>query len=293
MKILITGAGGQLATEVCRVLKLQKSSLGAIPKELLNTSIVPLNKSELDISNLSMVEAVLKEVKPDVVINCAAYTKVDLCESESNLAFKVNSLGPRNLAIICEQIGAKLVHISTDYVFSGEGNTPFKEYHKVDPKSVYGKTKLLGEEYVREFSSRYFIIRTSWLYGKSGKNFVYTIIKNGREKGKLKVVNDQVGSPTNCEDLAYHILKLLATKEYGIYNCAGKGPCTWYDFACKIIQFSGIDCEVSPCSTGEFPTVAERPKYSYLENQMLKCTIGDNMRTWEEALKDFIDHMDK
>ena len=288
MIILITGAGGQLASEIERILTEKKCSLGHISEEILNAQVICLAKNKLDISDLKQVNEVLCRLKPTIIINCAAYTNVDGCESNENFAFKVNALGPRNIAMISEKIGAKVVHISTDYVYSGEGNNPFCEYDMVSPISVYGKTKLLGDEYVKGFSSKHFIVRTSWVYGTKGKNFVYTIMNKGKELGKLKVVNDQVGSPTNCEDLAYHILKIMGTEEYGIYNCTGNGICTWYDFACKIIEFSNIDCVVSPCSTEEFKTVAKRPHYSYLDNMMLRNTVGDEMRPWEEALREFI-----
>jgi len=276
MVILVTGAHGQLGHEVLTQLKGTEHE------------VFHFSKDGLDISNLSDVISVFNGTKPDVVINCAAYTNVDGCESNKDEAFKVNALGAKNLAMICEQVGAKLIHISTDYVYNSEHTEPIREYELTEPESVYGKTKLMGDEYVRDFCSKYFIIRTSWLYGMKGKNFVYTILKNAKEKGKLKVVNDQIGSPTNCKDLVSHVLKLMSTEEYGIYHCTAKGECSWYDFACKIVELSGIPCEVSSCATGEFKTVAKRPAYSYLDNMMLRCTIGDNMRPWEEALEEFI-----
>lgn len=288
MNILITGAGGQLASEIERILLEKECSVGKIDESLLNSNIICLDKSKLDISDLNQVNEKFHTLKPDVVINCAAYTNVDGCESNKDLAFKVNALGPRNIAMVAEKIGAKVVHISTDYVYSGEGNVPFCEYDIRNPISVYGKTKFLGEEYIKNFCNKYFIVRASWVYGTKGKNFVYTIINRAKELGKLKVVNDQFGSPTNCEDLAYHIFKIINTEEYGIYNCTGNGVCTWYDFACKIVEFSNIKCDVDPCKTGEFKTVAKRPAYSYLDNMMIRNTVGDEMRNWEEALKEFI-----
>ena len=225
---------------------------------------------------------------PNIAINCAAYTNVDSCEDNYELAFKVNSLGARNLAIACEKIKAKLIHISTDYVFEGNGQVPYKEYDLNNPVSVYGKSKLLGERYVKEFCSRYFIVRTSWLYGYSGNNFVKTIIKAAKEKRQLQVVDDQIGNPTNAEDLAYHILKLLLTEEYGIYHCTGSGECSWYDFACKIVEFSNIDCKVDRMKSDKLNRKAKRPYFSSLDNMMLRCTIGDEMRNWQEALKVFI-----
>jgi dTDP-4-dehydrorhamnose reductase len=153
---------------------------------------------------------------------------------------------------------------------------------------VYGNTKYLGEEYVKQFCSRYFIVRTAWLYGYYGKNFVKTIIKAAKENGKLDVVNDQRGNPTNAEDLAYHLLKLALTEEYGIYHCTGNGECSWYDFACRIVEYSNINCSVNPITSEKINRAAKRPSYSSLDNMMLRCTVGDEMRHWEEALKMFI-----
>jgi len=212
----------------------------------------------------------------------------DLSENNEDFAFKVNSIGPRNLAMACEMINAKLVQVSTDYVFSGIGNKPLTGYDLTAPYSAYGKTKLLGEKYVKEFCSKYFIVRTAWLYGYVGHNFVYTMMRLGKEKDKLKVVNDQIGNPTHANDLAYHILKLIETEEYGIYHCTGKGECSWHDFAKTIIELCGAKCDVEPCTSEEYKTPAKRPEYSSLDNMMLRCTVGDEMRDWKEAIKSFI-----
>ena len=289
MKVLVTGAKGQLAMEIRSILENRSSELGPVDKLYSNSQMIYVARDELDITRLSDVMNFMGKYKPDIVINCGAYTNVDKCESDYESAFRVNSIGPRNLAMACEKIEAKLIHISTDYVFNGEGNIPFKEYDLPHPVSVYGKTKLLGEQYVRENCSRYFIVRTSWLYGRYGKNFVYTIMKAAKEKGHLDVVNDQRGNPTNAEDLAYHILKLSLTDEYGIYHCTGKGECSWYDFASKIVEYSKIECTVSPMTSDSLKRAAKRPEYSSLDNMMLRCTIGDEMRNWETALKLFID----
>lgn len=290
MKILITGSKGQLGNELQDIIKTGKAEIGKVSEEIKNSEVFALDVEELDITNLGQVKKVLNEIKPDVVINCAAATNVDGCESNKDLAFKINSIGPRNLAMVCEVIGAKLVQVSTDYVFSGVGEVPLTEYDLTAPYSVYGKTKLKGEEYVREFSSKYYVVRTAWLYGYVGKNFVYTMMNLGEQKESLNVVNDQKGNPTNANDLAYHILKLIETEEYGIYHCTGKGECTWYDFAKLIMELSGRSCVVSPCTSEEFKTPAKRPEYSSLDNMMLRCTIGDEMRHWKEALKNFMDN---
>ena len=292
MKILITGSKGQLGNELLDIIKSGKAEIGEVSDSIKKCKVIALDVDELDITDLGQVKDKINDLKPDVVINCAAATNVDGCESNEDFAFKVNSIGPRNLAMACEEIGAKLVQVSTDYVFSGIGNKPLIEYDLTAPYSVYGKTKLLGENYVREFSSKYFIVRTAWLYGYLGHNFVYTMRKLGKEKDVITVVNDQRGNPTHANDLAYHILKLIQTDEYGVYHCTGKGECTWYEFAKMIIELSGEKCEVKPCTSEEYKTPARRPEYSSLDNMMLRNTVGDDMRDWKEAIKSFIGKLD-
>lgn len=293
MKILITGSKGQLGNELQRIIQNGYSEIGKVSENIKNSEAFPLDRDELDITKLEDVKKVLNEIKPDVVINCAAATNVDGCESNQDMAFQINAIGARNLAMVCEEIGAKLVQVSTDYVFSGKGDTPLTEYDMPDPYSVYGKTKLKGEEYVREFSSKYYIVRTAWLYGYVGKNFVYTMMRLGKEKEALTVVNDQRGNPTHANDLAHHILKLIETEEYGVYHCTGKGECSWYDFASLIMELSGRNCKVTPVTSEEYKTPAKRPEYSSLDNMMLRCTVGDEMRDWKEALKSFMNNVEE
>lgn len=293
MKILITGSKGQLGNELQDIIKSGKAEIGEVSEVIKEAEIIALDVDELDITNLDSVKDRVRSLKPDVVINCAAATNVDGCESNEDFAFKVNSIGPRNLAIACEEIGAKIVQVSTDYVFSGIGNKPLTEYDLPAPYGIYGKTKLLGENYVREFSSKYFIVRTAWLYGYVGHNFVYTMRRLGKEKDMITVVDDQRGNPTHANDLAYHILKLIQTEQYGVYHCTGKGECTWYDFAKMIIELSGESCEVKPCTSDEYKTPAKRPEYSSLDNMMLRNTVGDEMRDWKDAIKSFINKIDK
>ena len=297
MKILITGSNGQLGNELQKIVATGKAEIGAVSEEIKNAEVFAMDVDTLDITNLEQVKKVLNEVKPDVVINCAAATNVDGCEANQDLAFKINSLGPRNLAMVAEELGAKIVQVSTDYVFSGVGETPLKESDLVAPVSVYGKTKLLGEEFIRDFSSKYYIVRTAWLYGYVGHNFVYTMMKLGKDRDTLSVVNDQLGNPTHANDLAYHILKLIQTEEYGVYHCTGKGECSWFDFASEIMKLSGRNCTVNPCTSEEYksmyPNSADRPAYSSLDNMMLRCTIGDEMRDWKDALKTFMDNVEK
>lgn len=291
MKILITGSKGQLGNELQNIIKIGEAEIGLVSEAIKNTQVIALDIDELDITNLEEVREIIHSESPNVVINCAAATNVDGCETNKELAFKINSIGPRNLAIVCEELGAKLVQISTDYVFSGDGENELNEFDLTGPESVYGTTKLLGERYVSEFSSKYFIVRTAWLYGYVGKNFVYRMMNLGKTKEFINVVNDQRGNPTNANDLAYHILKIIETEEYGVYHCTGKGECSWYEFAKTIMELSNINCVVKPCASEEFITVAKRPKYSSLDNLMLRCTVGDEMRDWKEALESFIERV--
>ncbi|MCR4942956.1 MAG: dTDP-4-dehydrorhamnose reductase [Clostridium sp.] len=292
MKILITGGNGQLGNELKSILTTGTAEIGKSPVDISKVEAIYTDADELDITNLQEVKEVVSKEKPDVIINCAAFTNVDGCESNQDAAFKVNALGPRNLAIAAEMIGAKLVHVSTDYVFPGVGTVSLKEFDATNPVSTYGTTKLLGEEYVREFSTKYYIVRTAWLYGYIGKNFVYTMMRLAKANDKITVVNDQRGNPTNANDLAYHILKLINTEEYGVYHCTANGECSWYDFASKIVAMSGEDCTVEPCTSEEYasmyPNSAKRPEYSSLDNMMLRCTVGDEMRNWQDAIETFM-----
>ena len=283
MNVLITGSNGQLGRELAKNLSNGFTELGPIPETLQGAQVVCVDVEEMDITNYDAVVDLVEELNLDLIINCAAYTNVNKCETDSDAAFRVNALGARNLAMAAERFGAKLVHVSTDYVFSGEDREPRTEWDLCNPQSVYGKTKYLGEQYVRDFCSRYFIVRTAWLYGYVGNNFVKTILRLARENGGVKVVNDQFGNPTNAADLAHHILKLAATEQYGVYHCTGSGECSWYDFASKIVEYT-------PCTTDEYPTPAKRPAYSALDHRMLRNTVGDEMRPWQEALKYFLDH---
>lgn len=285
MRLLITGAAGQLGNELRRQIELGSSALGPVPKMLKKATVYYVDLPDADLSDKTEAFALIRDHMPDVVINCAAYTNVDKCETDFDTAYAANALGPRNLAVACEAAGAKLIHVSTDYVFSGNGDVPRSEADLPAPQSAYGRTKLLGEEYVKDFCSKWFIIRTSWLYGRVGGNFVKTIARVAKQKGSLSVVNDQLGNPTNAEDLAYHILKLACTEEYGVYHCTGEGVCSWYDFACEIVRQAGIDAKVNPCTSEEYPSPTKRPEYSALDNTMLRLTVGNEMRQWQQALE--------
>lgn len=297
MKIMITGSHGQLGNALQSILAAGETGIGKIDAAYRDAEVTAVDVDKLDITDFAAVDAFVGRVQPDILINCAAMTNVDGCESAYETAMRVNAIGPGNLASAAEKYGAKLVHVSTDYVFQGDGNTPRCEWDVCAPNTVYGKSKLLGEKYVAERSSRYFILRTAWLYGLIGKNFVKTMRRLGASNETVSVVSDQRGNPTNADDLAYHILKVALTENYGIYHCTGTGECSWYDFASRIMELSGLQCKVLPCTTEEYaakyPTAAPRPAYSSLDNLMLRATVGDEMRDWDAALQEYILKLDE
>ena len=294
MKILITGANGQLGTELQRVLRDMRAEIGPLPVDYRDAEVVALGSGELDITDENAVASELAKGY-DIVINAAAYTNVDGCESNTEDADAVNHLGPAHLARACEEHGAKLVQVSTDYVFPGNEEGERVETDPVGPISAYGRTKLAGEEVVKELCSHYFIVRTAWLYGYKGKNFAKTMIRLASKFGKISVVADQFGNPTTANDLAYEILKLALTQEYGVYHCTNNGTCSWFDFACAVVDLAGIPCEKEPLTSAEykqrFPQSADRPHFSSLKNAHLETTIGDEMRPWEEAVKTYMEKL--
>jgi len=276
MNILLTGCKGQLGIELLNQLSLYKKH------QLIATDV-----HNLDITNEKQVFDLIISEKPQVIINCAAYTNVDGCEANEDIAFKVNAVGARNLSAAANSIGAKIVQVSTDYVFDGTGNTPKREYDKTNPCSVYGKSKELGEVLVRQTNPRHFIVRTAWLYGE-GNNFVRTMLKLAKEKKEISVVNDQIGSPTSTVDLSRCILSLINTESYGTYHATSEGQCSWYDFAKKIFEIKGIDINVIPITSEELNRPAQRPKYSVLDNFMLNLIGLNSFRSWEEAITEYL-----
>jgi dTDP-4-dehydrorhamnose reductase len=291
VKILITGSKGQLGTELTEILGRRASELGSIPVVYKGAEIVGVDIDTLDIADAAAVLSFSEEHRKspfDLVINCAAMTNVDACESAPEAAMKGNAIGARNVAMLAEAHGAKIVHISTDYVFSGRAEKPYAEWDLPAPATVYGASKLLGEQYVREACKRTFVVRTSWLYGKRGNNFVKTIRGLAAARDEITVVYDQVGNPTNACDLAHHILLLAATENYGLVHCTGNGICSWHEFAEEIVRLSGLPCKVKPVTTDEFPRPAPRPAYSAMDHIALRCTVGDGMRPWQEALAAYI-----
>ena len=280
MKILITGANGLLGHELTSILN--------------DHTLILLSHSQLDISDSESVNKQIDSTSPDIVINSAAYTQVDACESNYDLAYSSNALGPKNLAIKCKELNIPLIHISTDYVFEGneKENLPLKENDKLGPKTVYGKTKLEGEKLVQENCDKYFILRTAWLYGE-GKNFVKTMLNLSKKNKELKVVNDQIGSPTYAKDLAKAIKEIIDKKsdKYGIYHVTNKGEVSWYEFAKKIFEIKNIDIKVNPVTSEEFPRPAPRPHYSVLNNQKWIDAGFTPLRNYEESLKEYLDSL--
>lgn len=276
MKIVLLGAQGQLGKEFQEYLKEKEE-------------VYAFSHSEVDILDLKKLLDILQEIKPDCVINCAAYTKVDKAEEEIDECFKVNTIGAKNVAYASYKVNAKTIYFSTDYVFDGNKNTPYKEFDSTNPLSIYGKTKLLGEEYTKMLNPNHLILRVSWLYGIYGNNFVKTIIKKGMEEKKLRIVEDQIGSPTYTLDVVKQTLRLIEADKVGIYHASNQGEVSWYKFAKKIFEFLNLNnIEITPIRTEEYPTKAQRPKYSVLENYYLKLENLNIMRDWDLALKDFI-----
>jgi dTDP-4-dehydrorhamnose reductase len=280
MKILIIGADGQLGTDLCKV----------IPKE----EQIPLTIEDINITNREQTLQVIKDHSPDVVINTAAYHHVDKCEDVPELAYSVNRDGPKNVADACKQSGAVMVHVSTDYVFDGKKGSPYVETDQPKPLSVYAKSKLGGEEVVKDALSKYFIVRSTGLYGtagclgKGGTNFVEGMLKRAESQPELKVVTDETLAPTYTLDLAKKIYELVKTQHFGLYHIVNHGECSWYDFTRNIFELLGRKITIHKTTASEFKAKAKRPKYSVLKNANLEKIGMDDMRPWPEALKAYL-----
>ncbi len=279
MRIAVTGAGGMLGSALCDRLKDRHEIIG-------------LTHKDLDILDKERVGIRISNFKPDIVIHCAAYTDVDGCESDPDRAYSVNGLGTRNIALACAETGATMVYISTDYVFDGRSHRPYTELDNPNPINTYGLSKLMGERYVQSILNRCFIVRTSWLFGRNGKNFVRTVLRlvgEQRGAGILRVVDDQVGTPTYTSDLAEKIEELLVKGGYGIYHVTNSGYCSWYEFALKIIDLSGIhNVKLEPIKSWEAGRLADRPNLSVLENMVLRLEGIEPLRRWEDALSEYL-----
>ena len=283
-KIIVTGCNGQLGRAINREFA------GDDGYELINTDVTADVK--LDITDVDAVTDFVRKYEPYAVINCAAYTAVDRQENDRELSMKINAIGPRNLAIAAYETGAKLMHVSTDYVFPGEASDhPLTEFDPVGPVSVYGRTKLAGEEFVKQFADRFFIIRTAWLYG-DGHNFAKTMLKLSETHDELTVVDDQLGTPTSAAELARCIHALLPTESYGLYHGTCEGDTNWADFAKEVLRLAGKETVVKPVSTEEYmrnnPQSARRPAYSILDNYMLRLTGIYTFADWRDAVAEYM-----
>lgn len=296
MNILITGSKGQLGNELVRCLIKGSAEIGPIPLEYKNATFDALDADMLDITDEVAVNNWFDSHGAyDLVINCAAMTNVDGCEQNEEAAYAVNAQGPANLAKACKSHGAKLVQVSTDYVFSGAEEGERVEADQTGPISAYGRSKLSGEKSIVEFCQEHFIVRTAWLYGYVGHNFVKTMVNLGQSHDQVNVVDDQMGNPTSANDLAFEILKIALTENYGIYHCTNNGTCSWADFAAAIMKAANLDCEVVPVTSAQYkemnPKSADRPAFSSLRNEHLEKTIGDEMRPWQDALKAYFENL--
>ena len=280
-KFLITGANGQLGNEIRCIANIDE----------LNSYIFT-DIQDLDIADLNAICNFVEINKPDFIINCAAYTAVDKAEDEIAICTKINCDAVENIAKAAKANRAKVIHVSTDYVYGGDAKKPYSESDETNPKSVYGTTKLNGEKRLLEIlPNDSVIIRTSWLYSTFGKNFVKTMIQLGKERESLNVVGDQKGTPTYARDLAKIIIAIAKGKEFvpGIFNYSNEGECSWYDFACEIHNLTEIKCNVNAITTDEYPTKAQRPAYSVMDKSKIKCTYGIDIPEWKESLKDCIE----
>ncbi|KQY91989.1 NAD(P)-dependent oxidoreductase [Paenibacillus sp. Root52] len=282
MKILVTGANGQLGRDV--VLLLEREG----------HSVLACDRNQMDITNQAQCNDVISSYHPEAVIHCAAYTAVDAAETDVDGAYKVNAVGTRNVAVAAEKVGAKLIYISTDYVFDGNSAIPYQEYDDTNPQSVYGKSKRAGELLVQSLSTKWFVVRTSWVYGIYGNNFVKTMLKLAREKPKLQVVHDQKGSPTYTADLANFLIQLMQTEKYGVYHASNSGTCTWYEFTQAIFEeargseYFSIQAHLEPCTTEQFPRPAPRPRNSVMDHLSIRTNELVDLPPWREGLREFI-----
>lgn len=283
MKILVTGANGQLGRELRNVLESE------IPGQSIYTDV-----AELDLTDSKAVDLFFKQNEISHVVNCAAYTAVDRAEEEKLECASININAVKNLAIAADSVGAKIIHISTDYVFDGTAHRPYKESDKVNPISEYGTTKRKGETALLALAPESIIIRTSWLYSPYGNNFVKTMMRLGAEHSEIKVVCDQIGSPTYALDLARAIYRVLLSHQWveGIFHYSNEGVCSWYDFAKAVHRVAGIKgCNVCPIPTEEYPTAASRPFFSVLDKSRIKATYGADVPYWEDSLIDCINRI--
>lgn len=276
MKILVTGSNGMLGSDIVKIFEKDHEVFG-------------VTKQDFDITDINASIEYIKNIKPDVIIHCAAYTNVDGCESNIDIAYTVNALGTRNIAITCNEVNASMVYISSDYVYDGNKNSPYYEYDIPNPMSVYGKSKLEGENFVKSLCKKHYIVRTSWLFGKNGNNFIKTMLNLAKDKKIISVVNDQVGSPTYTEDLAKALLQLISKPAYGTYHITNEDFCSWYDLTKYIFEVANVTgVKVIPITTEELNRLAPRPKNSRLEKFYLRLNKYNVLRSYKDAVREYI-----
>ena len=276
MKVLVTGVKGQLGYDV--VNELTKRGIEAVGVDI----------QDMDITDAASVEKVIGEVAPDAVIHCAAYTAVDAAEDNVELCRRVNADGTQNIANVCKKLDCKMVYISTDYVFDGEGTRAWEPDDERHPLNIYGQTKYEGELAVQNTLEKYFIVRISWVFGVNGKNFIKTMLNLGKTHDHLTVVNDQFGSPTYTYDLARLLVDMVQTDKYGIYHATNEGICNWYEFACEIFRKAGMNVDVAPVPAAEYPTKAKRPENSRMSKEKLTENGFERLPSWQDALERYL-----
>ena len=277
MKVLVTGVKGQLGYDV--VKECEKRGI----------EVIGVDVEEMDITDAAACEQVITEAKADAVIHCAAYTAVDAAEDNEDLCRKVNAEGTRNIAEVCRKLDIKMMYFSTDYVFNGQGERPWEPDDPREPLNVYGQTKYEGELAVQELLEKYFIVRIAWVFGVNGKNFIKTMLRLGKERGAVSVVDDQIGSPTYTYDLARLVVDMIQTDRYGIYHATNEGLCSWYEFACQIFKAAGMNqVKVTPVDSTAFPAKAKRPHNSRMDKSKLAENGFEPLPSWEDALERYL-----
>ncbi|MEH7355060.1 dTDP-4-dehydrorhamnose reductase [Neobacillus drentensis] len=281
MKVVVTGVQGQLGYDVVKQLTAR------------NHQVFGTDRNELDITDEKAVQAYFDEIKPDALLHCAAYTNVDGAEEDKETVYKVNAIGAKYLAQAASKVGAKMVYVSTDYVFDGTAAEPYEVDHPTQPLGVYGETKYAGEEFVKQNLDHHFIVRTAWVYGINGNNFVKTMLRLAGDRDELGVVHDQVGSPTYTVDLARFMIDLVESDKYGVYHATNEGVCSWYDFAVEIFKQADVHVKVNPLTSEQFPRPAARPKYSVLSKKKIIEQGFTPLPNWKDALSAYLRELRK
>lgn len=277
MKVLVTGVNGQLGYDVVKAL------------EIRGHEAIGVDSDDMDITNAKLVSEVISKTVPDAVIHCAAYTAVDNAEENQELCRSVNVSGTENIANACKEVGCKMMYISTDYVFDGQGERPWEPDEAVtEPLNVYGLTKFEGEQILQKYVDNFFVVRISWVFGINGNNFVKTMLRLGKENGSVRVVSDQIGSPTYTADLAVLLCDMIETEKYGIYHATNEGFCSWYDFACEIFRVAKMEVDVIPVESSEFKTKAKRPKNSRMSKDKLTLAGFERLPKWQDAIARYV-----